>query len=178
MSFILMKLTCPVHGSAKKSYAKLQDITASIISTTDSQSSMERKVTKIQDCPGNPLVWSESLKPTCRHSDEPAKCQREPRWSVCWRKKVFQILTCGSSRYRSNFQSIFIFPAKGIARRKLSRLFWNYFSIWVKVALVALVFLLLSFKSINKPSYMQLCSCITVQVYCNSSAIRRENKLT
>lgn len=158
----------------KKSYAKLQDKTASKIPTTESN--MERKVTKIQDCPGSPLI-SESLKPTCRHSDEPAKkpiqCQREPRL----KKKMFQIFTCGSSRYHSNFQSTRVFPDKGIARRKLSSLFWNYFSIWVKVALFALGFLLLSFRSINEPSHMQLWQRVTGQVCCNNSATRRENKL-
>lgn len=56
MSFILMKLACPLHGSAKNSYAKLQDITASKIPTTERESNMERKVTKMQGCPGSPFV--------------------------------------------------------------------------------------------------------------------------
>ena len=133
--------------------------------------------------PKEPITLiSESLKPTCRHSDEPARkpiqCQREPKLSVCWRKRCSEFWHVGPPGTSQISRVPVSFLPKELPEQNYqSSLFWNYFSIWVKVDLFALVFLLLSFQSINKPSCMQLWQRITGQVYCNNSAIRRENKL-
>lgn len=109
--------------------------------------------------PGDPArLISESLKPTLGTAMDQPRARPVPEGAHAvhlLKKQAFQVLTCGSSRFRSCFQSTWLFPAKGTARRTLSGWFWNW-------RLGKRGFICTCSSFISKYKQAQLCATMTV----------------